>query len=152
MMSKPSTMQLITAVREHLAAAILPAITDVGQQKLLAMIDHLLQTASVRAEHEIDWMVEHTREVVALGQDMVDTGSATVDVVAALSRYRELHGTSLTASSVTADYGLAAELLAAMLEVTVSDAGKYGSAARDLLARDVARGVQIVGEFELIAP
>ncbi len=152
MMSKPTSAQLITAVREHLTAAILPSIDDSGQQKLLGMIDHLLQTVAVRAEHEIDWMVNHNRDVVALAQDMDDAGAAPAEVRAALQRYREEVGNSLATSVVTANYGLAAELLAAMLEATVTDTGRFGLAARQLLKSDVARGVQIVGEFELVPP
>jgi hypothetical protein len=152
MMSKPTTAQLITAVREQLVAAVVPSIDDAAQQKLLAMIDHLLQTVAVRAEHEIDWMVNHSCDVVDLAEDMVGAQAAPPEVVAALSRYHEHHGSSLAASVVTVNYGLAGELLAAMLEATVSDTGKYGLAARQLLKSDVARGVQIVGEFELIPP
>jgi hypothetical protein len=152
MMSKPTTVQLVTAIRENLSAAILPAISDPGQQKLLAMIDHLMQTIAVRAEHEIDWMVTHNRAVVALAQDMVQAAEAPAPVIAALARYRENHSASLAASAVTADYALAAEVLATILEATISDTGEFGLAARELLERDVAHGVQIVGEFELVPP
>jgi len=152
MMSRPTTAQLVDAIRENLSAAILPAIDDPGQQKLLAMIDHLLQTVAVRAEHEIDWMVTHNRAVVALAQDVVEAGSAPEPVIAALARYRENHSTSLAAREVTANYALAAEVLAAMLEASISDAGEFGGAARELLQRDVEHGVQIVGEFELVPP
>jgi hypothetical protein len=152
MMSKPTTAQLVTAIRENLSAAILPAVSDAGQQKLLAMIDHLMQTIAVRAEHEIDWMVTHNRAVVALAQDMVQAAAAPAPVIAALTRYRENHSTSLAASAVTADHALAAEVLATMLEATISDTGEFGLAARELLEHDVAHGVQIVGEFELVPP
>ena len=152
MMSKPSTVQLISVIREHLSDAIAPAVSDAGQQKLLAMIDHLLQTIAVRAEHEIDWMINHVHDVVALADDMVNTASTPAAVIEALDRYREQHQVSLTASAVTANYGLAAAVLAAILEATVTDTGEHGSAARRLLQRDVARGVQVVGEFELVPP
>jgi hypothetical protein len=152
MMSKPSVAQLVTAIREHLSGVILPATSDPGHQKLVAMMDHLLQTIAVRAQHEIDWMVTHNRDVVALAEDIVSTASAPAAVIEALDRYREQCGPSLTASAVTANYGLAAEVLATILEATVSDTGEYGSAARGLLQRDVARGVQVVGEFELVPP
>ena len=76
-MSTPSVAALATAIREQLSTAIAPALADDGQKKLLAIIDHLLSTIAVRAEHEIDWMVAHTADVVELAQRRgIDDGRA----------------------------------------------------------------------------
>jgi hypothetical protein len=151
-MSQPSVAQLVSAVRSQLAAAILPSIEDPGQQKLLAMVDHILQTVQIRSEHEIEWMVNHTKDIVALASDCVRAGEAAPQLVEALDRYRVRHRETLHTSEVTADYGLAAEILSALLETTLGLGGDTARRAQALLAADVARGVEVVGEFSLVPP
>jgi hypothetical protein len=70
----------------------------------------------------------------------------------ALSRYRAEQQNSLSAGAMTANFALANGVLSAILEATVSDEGPLASRARDLVRRDVAHGVEIVGEFELVPP
>jgi hypothetical protein len=152
-MSTPSVAALATAIREQLSTAISPALAEDGQKKLLAMIDHLLQTIAVRAEHEIDWMVTHTTDVIELAARFVQSGVAPEPVVAALRRYHELHRAGLTASVVTSNFALAAEILSTVLEATAADDSEIAVSARDLMDRDVQRGVDIVGDdFELVPP
>jgi len=152
MMSKPSVVQLVGAIRENLSGAIAPAVANPGAQKLLLMIDHLLQTIGVRAEHEIDWMVTYADDVANLAERMVAADTAPASVTETLHRYHKQRSTSLATSAVTANYALAGDVLSAILEATISDEGDVGVSARGLLARDVAYGVDIVGEFELIPP
>jgi energy-coupling factor transporter ATP-binding protein EcfA2 len=155
MMSTPTVVQLITAIREQLSDVIAPALDDTGARKLLAMIDHLLQTIAVRAEHEIDWMVSHIDAVVSLAATLVaagDEGDAHAAVASALRRYHQDKKPSLAASAVTENYALAGEVLSVVLEATVSDDGPLALRARELLGRDVEHGVDIVGEFELVPP
>lgn len=152
MMSTPTVAQLVTAIREQLATVISPALEDESHRKLLALVDHLLQTVSVRAEHEIDWMVAHTNDVVGLAQQFVDGGAAPATVDAALQRYRDGQQPSLATSAVTANYALAAETLSAILEFTANDDGPIARTARELLDRDVHRGVEVVGDFKLVPP
>lgn len=152
MMSQPTVAQLVTAVRSQLETAILPTIDDAGQQKLLAMVDHILATVQIRSEHEIDWMVSHTDAVVALATDAVGTGDAVPGVAAALDRYRARRRGTLRTSDVTADYGLAAEILSVLLETTADGGGDIARQAQALLAADVTRGVEVVGEFTLVPP
>lgn len=152
-MSTPSVAALVTAIRAQLSTAISPALPDDGHKKLLAVIDHLLSTIAVRAEHEIDWMVGHTADVVELAQRFVSAGAAPEPVATALRRYADGHRDGLTASVVTANFALAAEVLSTVLEATAADCGEIAVAARELMARDVARGVEIVGDdFELVPP
>ena len=152
MMSTPTVAQLVTAIREQLSTVISPGLQDEIHRKSLALIDHLLQTIAVRAEHEIDWMVGHTNDVVGLAQQMVDGDGAPAAVRAALQRYRDDRQPSLSTSAVTANYALAAEIHSAILEFTVNDDGPIARTARELLHTDVARGVAIVGDFELVPP
>lgn len=153
MMTTPSVAQLITAVRVQLSDQVAPAVADAGLQKVLGMVDHILQTVAVRAEHEIDWMVTHTDAVVEVARRFVSTaGDDGAAVSAALAKYDGEHGDSLTTSVVTANFALAAEVLSALLEATVADDGPVAARARDLLRADVQRGVDIVGPFELVPP
>lgn len=152
-MSTPSVAALLTAIRDQLSTAISPALADERQKKLLAVIDHLLQTVAVRSEHEIDWMVGHSTDVVELAERFVAGGAAPQPVAAALQRYHEGKQPGLTARVVTANFALAAEVLSTMLEATASDNGEIAVAAKELMASDVQRGVEIVGDdFELVPP
>jgi hypothetical protein len=151
-MSTPSVVALISAIRAQLDTVVVPAVDDEAARKTLAMVDHLLQTIAVRAEHEIDWMVEHVADVTELAAQYVAAGIGGVAVSSALDAYRAGSGHGLSASVVTGNYALAATVLSAMLEATVTDDGVLALAARALLRRDVARGVEVVGEFELVPP
>jgi hypothetical protein len=152
-MSTPSVAAVVTAIREQLSTAISPALADDRQKKLLAVIDHLLQTVAVRSEHEIDWMVGQTADVVELAERFVAAGAALEPVVTALRRYREGQRSGLTTSVVTANFALAAEVLSTVLEATSTDDGEIAVTARELMARDVQRGIDIVGDdFVLVTP
>jgi hypothetical protein len=152
-MSTPSVAALVTAIRDQMSTAISPALADDGPKKLLAVIDHLLQTIEVRSEHEIDWMVGHIADVVELAERFVAGEAAPEPVAAALQRYHEGQRPGLTASVVTANFALAAEVLSTMLDATAADNGEIAVAAKELMTRDVQRGVEIVGDdFELVPP
>jgi hypothetical protein len=152
MMSTPTVAQLVTAIRAQLSEVVAPAVEDPAAGRVLGMVDHLLQTIAVRAEHEIEWMVAHVDGVVGLAEEFVDGegGSGAVDL--ALSRYRAEHRQSLGTSAVTENFALANGILSAILEATVSEEGPLALRARDLLRRDVAHAVDIVGEFVLVPP
>jgi hypothetical protein len=152
-MSTPSVAAVVTAIRDQLSTAISPALADERQKKLLAVIDHLLQTVAVRSEHEIDWMVGQIADVVELAERFVATGAAPEPVVTALQRYRDGKRTGLATSVVTANFALAAEVLSTVLEATAADDGEIAVAAQELMARDVQRGIDIVGDdFKLVTP
>ncbi len=108
---------------------------------------------AVRSEHEIDWMVGQIADVVELAQRFVASGAAPEPVATALQRYRDGNRPGLTTSVVTANFALAAEVLSTVLEATAADDGEIAVTARELMARDVQRGVDIVGDdFKLVTP
>jgi hypothetical protein len=152
MMSTPTVAQLVAAIRAQLSEVIAPAVEDPAAGGALGMIDHLLQTIAIRAEHEIEWMVAHVDDVVRLAEEFTDGDGGSEPVDLALSRYRAEQQNSLSAGAMTANFALANGVLSAILEATVSDEGPLASRARDLVRRDVAHGVEIVGEFELVPP
>jgi hypothetical protein len=152
MMSTPTLAQLVSAIRAQLSEVVALAVEDPAAGRVLAMIDHLLQTIAVRAEHEIEWMVAHIDDVVRLAEEFTDGEGGSERIALALSQYRAEHQNSLSASAMTANFALANGVLSAMLEATVSDEGPLARRARDLMRRDVAHGADIVGEFELVPP
>jgi hypothetical protein len=152
MMSTPTVAQLVTAIRAQLSEVVAPAVDDPAAGRVLGMVDHLLQTIAVRAEHEIEWMVAHVEDVVALAEEFVDGEGGSESIASALNRYRTEHRQSRGTSAVTENFALANGVLSAMLETTVSDDDPLARRARDLMRRDVAHAVDIVGDFVLVPP
>ena len=152
MMSTPTVAQLVTAIRAQLSEVVAPAVEDPAAGRVLGMVDHLLQTIAVRAEHEIEWMVAHVDDVVGLAEEFVDGERGSESIALALNRYRAEHRRSLSTSAVTENFALANGVLSAILETTVSHEGPLARRARDLLQRDVAHAVDIVGDFVLVPP
>jgi hypothetical protein len=152
MMSTPTVAQLVTAIRAQLSEVVAPAVEDPAAGRVLGMVDHLLQTIVVRAEHEIEWMVAHVDDVVGLAEEFVDGEGGSESIDLALNRYRAEHRQSLSTSAVTENFALANGVLSAILEATVSDDGPLARRARDLMRRDVAHAVDIVGDFVLVPP
>jgi len=152
MMSTPTVAQLVTAIRAQLSEVVAPAVDDPAAGRVLGMVDHLLQTIAVRAEHEIEWMVAHVEDVVGLAEEFVDGEGGSESIDLALNRYRAEHRRSLSTSAVTENFALANGVLSAILETTVSDDGPLARRARDLMRRDVAHAVDVVGDFVLVPP
>lgn len=152
MMSTPTVAQLVTAIRAQLSEVVAPAVEDPAAGRVLGMVDHLLQTIAVRAEHEIEWMVAHVEDVVGLAEEFVDGEGGSESIDLALNRYRAEHRRSLSTSAVTENFALANGVLSAILETTVSEDGPLARRARDLMRRDVAHAVDIVGDFVLVPP
>jgi hypothetical protein len=151
-MSTPTVAQLVTAIRAQLSEVVAPAVEDPAAGRVLGMVDHLLQTIAVRAEHEIEWMVAHVEDVVGLAEEFVDGEGGSESIDLALNRYRAEHRRSLSTSAVTENFALANGVLSAILETTVSEDGPLARRARDLMRRDVAHAVDIVGDFVLVPP
>jgi len=152
MMSTPTVAQLVTAIRAQLSEVVAPAVDDPAAGRVLGMVDHLLQTIAVRAEHEIEWMVAHVDDVVGLAEEFVDGEGGSESIALALNRYRAEHRPSLSTSAMTENFALANGVLSAILETTVSDDGPLARRARDLMRRDVAHAVDVVGDFVLVPP
>ena len=152
MMTQPSVSQLIEFIRTQLTEVVGPALPEDGPRSALGMIDHLLQTIRTRTEHEIDWMTTQTNDITDLAERAVAHGDASPQVAEAVGSLRAARTGSLAASQVTADYARAAEILSLLLEDTVSTDSATANEARTLLDREVGWGVQVVGDFVLVAP
>lgn len=152
MMTQPSVVRLIDVIRTQLSEIVGPALTDDAPRSTLGMIDHLLQTIQTRSEREIDWMVMHTRDVIGLARRAVTAGDVSSKVSDAVDAYAANRADGLTTTQVTADYARAATVLSLLLEETVGESSDIAIEARELLEREVQWGVDVVGNFVLVAP
>lgn len=152
MMTQPSVARLIEVIRTQLSEIVGPALTDDGPRSTLGMIDHVLQTIQTRSEREIDWMVTHTNEVIGLARRAVAEGEVSSKVSDAVDTYAANRAHGLANSDVTANYARAAAVLSLLLEETVGAPSDTATAARELLQREVQWGVEVVGDFVLVAP
>jgi hypothetical protein len=152
MMTQPSVGRLIEVIRTQLTEIVGPALSDDGPRSTLGMIDHLLQTIQTRAEHEIDWMVLQIKDIIALAERAVASDDVSPKVSYAVDAYKSNRTNGLATSQVTADYAHAAAILSLLLEETVGASSDTAIEARRLLDREVRWGVDIVGDFVLVAP
>jgi hypothetical protein len=152
MMTQPSVGRLIEVIRTQLTEIVGPALSDDGARSTLGMIDHLLQTIQTRAEREIDWMVLQITDIIALAERAVASDDVSPKVADAVEAYTSNRTGGLATSQVTADYARAAGVLSLLLEETVGGSSDTAIEARDLLDREVQWGVDIVGDFVLVAP
>ena len=152
MMTQPSVERLIELIRKQLTEVVGPALPEDGPRSAVGMIDHLLQTIQTRAENEIDWMTKQIADITDLAERAVTLGDVSPRVSDAIGASKAATTGSLTASRVTADYARAAEILSLILEETVTGDSATAHEARSLLDREANWGVQVVGDFVLVAP
>jgi len=152
MMTQPSVARLIEVIRTQLTEIVGPALIDDGARSTLGMIDHVLQTIKTRSEREIDWMVAQIADVIGLAHRAVARGDVSSKVSDALDACEANRSDSLATSQVTANYAHAAAVLSLLLEETVGASSATATEARELLQREVQWGVDVVGDFVLVAP
>ena len=150
MITRPTSAQLIDEVRRELASNVAPLLTDPQAQGSLQMVDHILRTLSVRAEHEIEWMLEEiddVRSVVSQVAESVADGAAVREALDALETDCD---PGLALSSVTARYALASEALSRAIDATVATPGPLRDSVNALLDRRLEHETDVIGEFQLV--
>jgi hypothetical protein len=152
MMTQPSVVRLIEVIRTQLTEIVGPAVVDDGARSTLGMIDHVLQTIQTRSESEVDWMVLQTKDIIGLARRAITTGDVSSKVSDAVDAFSANRADGLATSKVTSDYASAAAVLSLLLEETVGASTDTAVEARDLLEREVQWGVEVVGNFVLVAP
>jgi hypothetical protein len=152
MMTQPSVARLIEVIRTQLTEVVLPVLPDDGPRSTLGMVDHLLQTIQTRSEKEIEWMKLQITDVIGLAERAAARGDVSSTVSDAVDAFKADSMGSLATSEVTADYAKAAAVLSLLLEETVNTPSDTAIEARHLMEREVQWGVDIVGEFVLVAP
>jgi hypothetical protein len=157
MITAPTTAQLLDVVRRELAEKVAPAVTDPQVATSLHMIDHILRTLAVRAEHELGWMGEEMSAIELVASRVAASelpGAASV--AQALDEFRANVSPGLHAADVAADYNRATEVLSRAVEATFAAVGPEGGgelrAAVDvLLDQRLAHETDVIGEnFQLV--
>ena len=72
MIAKPTTEQLIEAVRTDLQTRVAPHVTDPTASVALAMSIAVLGSAAVRSSHELGWMLEEAGAIRALARRLAE--------------------------------------------------------------------------------
>ena len=152
MITAPTTTQLLDVVRKELAERVAPAVTDPQVATSLHMIDHILRTLAVRAEHELGWMAEEMAAIESVGDRVAASGLPGADSVAdALAEFRSQRAGGLHAADITADYNRATEVLSRAVEATFGDDGELRAAVGELLDQRLAHETDVIGEdFQLV--
>jgi hypothetical protein len=157
MITAPTTAQLLDVVRRELAEKVAPAVTDPQVATSLHMIDQILRTLAVRAEHELGWMGEEMSaiEMVASRVAASDLPGAA-SVAQALEEFRANVSPGLHAADVAADYNRATEVLSRTVEATFpavgpEDGGELRAAVNVLLDQRLAHETDVIGDdFQLV--
>lgn len=151
MLTRPTTSQLLGVVRAELKSSVARLITEPAAQGALHMIDGILASLSVRAEHEIAWMIEETAAIEQLAEHVLATSpsaEAKRSLDSALRAFRAARTSRLHAADVAADYDRASEVLSQLLEITWDDA-EHHEQAKALLRTRIERGVAVAGAASL---
>ncbi|HEX6393855.1 MAG TPA: hypothetical protein VFZ97_10450 [Acidimicrobiales bacterium] len=149
MITQPTTARLIEVVRKELSEHVTPAVTDPQLQTSLQMIDHILSTLAVRAQHEIAWMVEETKMLRRLGRDIVAAHPEASAVATALAEAEAQNQESLHYDDVARRYGLASEILSSAYEHTPNDS-PLRPQIEEAFDHRLGHELEIIGQFQLV--
>ena len=118
----------------------------------LHMIDHILRTLAVRAEHELGWMGEEMSAIENVASRVAASDlPGAASVAQALEEFRANVSPGLHAADVAADYNRASEVLSRTVEATYADTGELRAAVNALLDQRLAHETDVIGEdFQLV--
>ena len=152
MITRPTTAQLIAVVRRELAERVAPAVTDPQVVTSLQMVDHILGTLAVRADHEVGWMVEEMAAIEAVAQPVADSGLPGAGAVAdALVAFRSGRAAGHSTAEITDAYNAATEVLSRCIEATFAAGGELRDAVLGVLDQRLAHETDVIGpDFQLV--
>lgn len=154
MITRPSTAQIVAAVRRELADVIAPEVTSPHAVASLQMLDNVLHNLEVRAGHEIAWMREEAALLeaeTAAALDRLADDHRPRAVAEALDAYRRGRTGGLHYDDVQADYDRASEAFARVVEAAVyGDDPHLREHVTGLLQARLARELEIMGEFGFV--
>jgi hypothetical protein len=150
MITRPTSAQLIDEVRRELSSNVAPQVADPQAQGSLQMVDHILGTLAVRAEHEIAWMTEEIADIERVVSRVAAEPGSPPSVGSALDELCASADGSLLLSDVTARYALASEALSRAIEATVATPGPLHDEVNALLDRRLEHETDVIGEFQLV--
>ena len=152
MITRPTTAQLLEVVRRELTERVAPAVTDPQAVTSLQMIDHILQTLAVRADHEIGWMVEEMAAIEAVGQQVAESELPGAPAVGdALTAFRSSRSSAGSTAEITESYNAATEVFSRCVEATFAGGGALRDAVTALLDQRLAHETDVIGpDFQLV--
>ncbi len=152
MITRPTTAQLIGVVRRELAERVAPAVTDPEVTTSLQMVDHILRTLAVRAEHEAGWMAEEIAAIEAVGEQVADSRlTGALAVAEALAAFRGGRSAGRSTAEISDDYNAATEVLSRCLEATFAAEGDLRDAVIGLLDQRLGHETDVIGaDFQLV--
>jgi hypothetical protein len=148
--TRPTSAQLIDEVRRELSSNVAAQVADPQIQGSLQMIDHILGTLAVRAEHEIAWMTQEIDEIERVVLRVAAEPGSPPSVGSALDELRAAADGTLLLSDVTSRYALASEALSRAIEATVATPGPLHDEVNALLDRRLEHETAVIGEFQLV--
>jgi len=147
--TQPLSSRLIEVVARELAQTIAPLISDPAATQSLHMIQHLLATLAIRADHEIAWSVEETQQLDALGESVIAAHPEATGVAGALAALRAARSDSLHLADVSDRYSLASEVLSRSVEEVPIGSPLRTAVERQLDIR-LSHEMAVIGEFSLV--
>jgi hypothetical protein len=149
--TRPTSAQLIEEVRRELSSNVAPQVTDPQVQGSLQMVDHILATLAVRAEHEIEWMLDEIDDIASVVGRFGASPDAPPSVREALDALQATTSRSRSLSDVSERYALASEALSRAIEATVATPSPLRDSVNALLDRRLEHETDVIGEFQLVA-
>jgi hypothetical protein len=116
MIDRPTTVQLIDAVRHDLQARVAPFVTDPVARIALEMSILVLRSAMVRSERELAWMLDEGDAIETVARELATRLPGTAPLADALADYEQGRTAGRDISDVTAHYERANELLSQAAE------------------------------------
>jgi hypothetical protein len=153
MITRPSSEQLVRAVRAELTEQVKPKIDDPAVLESLGMMDALLSMVERRVDREAAWMREEVAAIEAAAAELIGTendrdgrvGAALAD----LRRARET-GSGSELEVLRRGYDAAGEILSRCLEAALPVGGRVRERFEEILRARLAREVAIRGDFSLV--
>jgi methylthioribose-1-phosphate isomerase len=143
---RPSTGQLLRAVRRELLAVVAPAVDDPGVSVSIEMMASVLLVASQRADHEAAWLCEECEAIESVATSLQAELPTATALAQALESYRRQRAESGDLADIRADYERASEVLSRAAEAAVASGDRSLEAAVvDLLERRVAQEMELMG-------
>jgi hypothetical protein len=149
MMTQPTAARLLQVARQELEDHVLPALADEQLAASVQMVQHILATLEVRADHEIAWMCEEIDQIEAVAGRVLAEVSSAPALEAALGRLADAPLASLHLHDVTARYGFGSELLSCLLDAVPAEHPRRPD-VEALLDIRLAHESDIIGEFSLV--
>lgn len=112
MIARPTTEQLIDAVRLDLQTRIAPCVSDPIARMTLDMCMAVLGSAAVRSSHELAWMLDEADAIEAAAHRLAERLPGSAGVAEALIACERRPEPVEAAAAVHARYAQASELLA----------------------------------------